>query len=102
MLRRALPPAIVAVALLVTALPASASAVPAPHISKSCGLTAKGSRTYRVKARKVRCRFARRWAKRYLRNGSAASGFSCVKTSGGAAPWYCTKGEVKAYWVEKL
>ena len=102
MLRRSLPALIVAVAVLVAALPASAAAVPAPHVSKSCGLTTKGSREYRVKARKVRCRFARRWAKRYLRNGSEAPGFSCVKTSGGVAPWYCTKGEAKAYWVEKL
>jgi hypothetical protein len=92
----------VAVLAAAAVLLAGAPQAPAPHVSKSCGVIAKGSREYRVKARKVRCRFARRWAKRYLRNGSAASGFSCVKTSGGAAPWYCTKGEVKAYWVEKL
>ena len=93
---------VAAAALLVAGVPSGTASVPAPHVSKSCGLTAKGSKTYRVKARKVRCRFARRWAKRYLRNGSHAPGFSCVTTSGGVAPWYCTKGEAKAYWVEKL
>ena len=65
-------------------------------------MTAKGSREYRVKARSVRCRFARRWVKRYLRSESEARGFNCIETSGGQAPFYCTKGSSKAYWAEKL
>lgn len=92
----------IAVIAAASVLLAAAPEAPAPHTSKSCGLIAKGSRDYRVKARAVKCRFARRWVKRYLGSGAEASGFDCVKTDGGVAPFYCTKGEVKAYWAERL
>lgn len=91
--------AVVAAAGVLLTVPAEA---PAPHVSKSCGVISKGSRDYRVKARAVRCRFARRWVKRYFRSRSEARGFNCIRTSGGRAPFYCTKGEVKAYWAERL
>ena len=55
-----------------------------------------------MKARAVKCRFARRWVKRYFRRGRVAPGFTLTPTSGGVAPWYCTKGERKAYWPERL
>ncbi len=81
---------------------AAASEAPAPDSSKHCGIVAKGQREYRVKARAVSCRFANRWVKRYFRRGRVAPGFRLTKTSGGKAPWYCTKGERKAYWPERL
>lgn len=101
MARRVLPALLVAAFL--AALPAGpAAAAPTPDNSKHCGLIAKGEREYRVKTRKLKCRFARRWVKRYMNRGKVADGFSCIKTSGGKAPFYCTKGPVKAYWAEKL
>ena len=93
---------LITVALLAAAAPNSSAAAPAPHYSKSCGVTAKGSQEYRVKARAVKCRFARRWVKRYLRSGSKARGFNCVETEGGQAPFYCTRGANKAYWALRL
>ena len=97
---RALAAGIVVVAALMGAQ--ASIGAPAPHPSKSCGVTAKGEREYRVKARGVKCRFARRWVKRYLRRGREAGGFNCVETDGGQAPFYCTKGASKAYWAERL
>lgn len=75
---------------------------PAPDRSKHCGIASKGSRDYRIKARAVKCSFARRWVKRGLRSGRVAPGFRRIATSGGRVPWYCTKGERKAYWPERL
>jgi len=79
----------------------AAPGVPAPDNSKHCGIIAKGQREYRVKARAVKCRFARRWVKRYFRRGQVAPGFTRTETSGDT-PWYCTKGDRKAYWPERL
>jgi hypothetical protein len=101
MLRRALP-AVLAAALL-AGLPAGpVAAAPAPDNAKHCGLIAKGNSDYRVKTRKLKCRFARRWVKRYMNKGRVADGFSCIKTGIASRPFYCTKGPVKAYWAEKL
>jgi hypothetical protein len=92
-----------ATAAVAAGVPAAAApALPAPDGSKHCGIATKGSAEYRVKARAVRCRFARRWVKRYFRSGRVAPGFTLTETSGGKAPWYCTKGDRKAYWPERL
>ena len=92
-----------AVAVLAAGVPAGAApALPAPDASKHCGIATKGQRAYRVKARAVKCKFARRWVKRYFRRRRVAPGFTLTKTGGGVAPWYSTKGARKAYWPERL
>jgi hypothetical protein len=87
------------VAVGIAAFPAEA---PAPDNSKHCALVTKGGKVYRVKARAVRCKFANRWVKRYFRSRRVAPGYRFTETSGGKAPWYCTKGARKAYWPERL
>ena len=94
---------VVAAALLAGVPAGSSLAVPTPDSAKHCALIDRNGRDYRVKARKMKCRYANRWVKRYFNKGTVADGFNCIKTDGGKAPFYCTKsGTRKAYWAEKL
>ena len=72
----------------------------AGHEAKRCGIVAKGSADYRIKGRKVTCRFARRSARAYLNRRRAAAGFDCYRP-GTDVTFYCAKG-AKAYWGERL
>jgi plastocyanin len=72
----------------------------AGHEAKRCGLLAKGNAAYRIKARKLTCRFARRSARAYLNRRSAAAGFDCYRPGTNVA-FYCANG-AKAYWGERL
>ena len=85
---------------LVIALAAPAPA-PAGHTSKSCGIVAKGSRDYRVKARAMKCTHARRWARAFLRARRRAPRFKCTNPPDRDIPFFCFRG-VKAYWVVRL
>ena len=86
------------VVVIALAMPASA---PAGHRSKSCGIVAKGSRDYRVKARAMKCVHARRWARAYLRERRRAPGFRCLNPPDRDIPFFCSRGS-KAYWVVRL
>jgi hypothetical protein len=81
--------------LALTAAPASAG-----HTSKRCGVVASGSGDYRVTARKVGCRFGRRWTRAYLGRRSTPSGWRCYRPGGEIAS-YCTKGS-RAFWAARL
>jgi hypothetical protein len=70
------------------------------HEAKRCGVLAKGSADYRIKARKLTCRFARKWSRAYLNRRSAAPGFDCYR-AGTHVTFYCANG-AKAYWAERL
>ena len=72
----------------------------AGHEAKRCGILAKGSADYRIKARKVSCRFARRWSRAYLNRRRSATGFDCYR-AGTNVTFYCANG-AKAYWAERL
>lgn len=84
-----------AAVLLVPAAPARAD-----HVSKSCGAMAQGSSDYRVKARGVRCKFARKWTRAYLRRSRRPRGWSCFRP-GTDVSFYCRKGS-RSYWAERL
>jgi hypothetical protein len=88
-------------ALLVCAAfaPALANPASAAH-AKRCGIVAKGASDYRVKGRSVRCRFARKWSRAYLRERAEPRGFTCYRP-GTSISFYCAKGG-KAYWGERL
>jgi hypothetical protein len=90
------------VALVAVVVLAAAGATPAVagHRSKSCGVIAKGERDYRVKARAMRCKHARKWVRAYLRSRRRAPGFRCFDPPD-AIPFFCARG-VKAYWVMRL
>jgi plastocyanin len=93
---------LVPLAALVAVLPAPAGAEPAAPSAhaKRCGVIAKGSRDYRVRARVVRCRFAVRWSRAFLHRGGKPRGYSCSRPSD-AIPLYCRKGR-RVYWAERL
>ena len=91
--------------LVLTLLLALACAMATPaeagHRSKSCGVMAKGSRDYRVKARAMKCRHARKWVRAYLRSRKRAPRFRCLNPPDRNIPFFCSRG-VKAYWVVRL
>ncbi len=77
-------------ALLVALAPQSAWAPVAP---KNCGmLEAKGKR-YNIKADQIRCRRARRYARRYLVSHRRPRGYSCRDYGRGTRiEFRCSKG----------
>ena len=88
-----------AVTLLIAAVqPGHANS--AGHEAKRCGVLAKGSVDYRIKARNVTCRFARRASRAYLNRRSVPAGFDCYRP-GTNVTFYCANG-AKAYWGERL
>ena len=58
------------------ALPAAAPAVTTP---KRCGTIEAKGRTFAVRGHLVKCRFARRVSKGFLRHGIRPAGWSCVR-----------------------
>jgi plastocyanin len=72
----------------------------AGHEAKRCGILAKGAADYRIKARKLTCRFAKKWSRAYLNRRSSAPGFDCYR-AGTNVTFYCANG-AKAYWAERL
>lgn len=79
--------------LLVAAAPA-----PAGH-SHGCGTISNGKN--RVFASNgMKCKFARKWSKRYLRNKSKPRGYSCARV-GTKVRFHCHKGDSKFYYVQK-
>ncbi len=88
-------------AVVVAAALSAASAVPAPAAhGTSCGVVPKRSSDYRVTARVISCRSARKWVKRYLRDRGKPGGWSCVDPAGSVRV-YCSRGS-KAYWATRL
>ena len=91
--------------LAALAAPSAAAAAEAPSAApsahpKRCGVISHGSSDYRVRARVVRCRFAVRWSRAFLRSGARPRGWSCSRP-GGSFALYCRKGE-RTYWAERL
>lgn len=89
----------VAVAVGVVAL-GDADRAGAVHGGKSCGIVSEGSRDYRVRAQKLKCKKARRGAKRYLRSGRGLAGFACDEPAG-RTEFFCKSG-TKVYWAVRL
>ena len=78
------------VALIVAFSPGNAWA---PVPPKNCGMVAAKGKRFNIKADQIRCRTARRQAKRYLRYGDRPSGYSC-RTFGRSTriKFRCSKG----------
>jgi plastocyanin len=70
------------------------------HEAKPCGIVAKGAADYRIKARKVTCRFARKWSRAYLNRRGTPNAFDCYRPNT-TVTFYCADG-AKAYWGERL
>jgi hypothetical protein len=82
---------LIGVCLLLSAvvLTASAGAIVPP---RNCGNLAVHGRTYNIKADQIRCRPARRYAKRYLVSHWKPSGYSCRTYRHSALRFRCAKG----------
>ena len=88
--------ALAAVLLLVFAAPS-----PAPVAPRKCGEITVSSKTYLVKADQVRCRTAKRWARRYLKSRWSPSGYNCRNGSSGTSlKFRCWKNE-RTYFAIK-
>jgi hypothetical protein len=89
------------VALATTVLLAFAAPSPAPVAPRKCGDITVGSRTYLVKADQIRCRTAKRWARRYLKSDWNPSGYTCRDGSSGTSlKFRCWKRE-RTYFAIK-
>jgi hypothetical protein len=87
---------------LVAALACAASPpAGASHKSKSCGVVAKGSRDYRVKTRRMKCKHARKWVRAFLKSRKRAPRFRCDDPPDRNIPFFCFYGQ-KAYWAVRL
>ena len=91
----------VAVALAALLLLVFAAPSPAPVTPRKCGEISVGSKRYLVKADQVRCRTAKRWARRYLNSGWRPSGYSCRPGSTGSGlKFRCWKSQ-RTYFAIK-
>jgi hypothetical protein len=91
----------VAVVLVIAAALAVAGPSPARAAhGKSCGIVSKGASDYRVSARALTCRSARKWVRRHLRDRGKPRGYSCVDPAGSVRV-YCSRGS-KSYWATRL
>jgi hypothetical protein len=84
---------IVSAAVLVAA--SSTSAIVPP---RNCGKMSVNGRTYNIKADQLRCRPARRYAKRYLVSRWRPSGYSCRTYRHSALRFRCAKG-IRVYYA---
>ena len=66
----------------------------------NCGVVSKGASDFRVTARVLACRSARKWVRRYLRDRGKPRGYSCVDPAGSVRV-YCSRGS-KSYWATRL
>jgi hypothetical protein len=90
-----------ALLLAVTVLLIVAAPSPAPVTPRKCGEITVGSKTYLVKADQVRCRTAKRWARRYLKSGWSPNGYTCrAGSSGSQLKFRCWKGQ-RTYFAIK-
>jgi hypothetical protein len=89
--RRILVLVTAALALAVVFAPSQAWAPVAP---KNCGMLASKGKRYNIKADQIRCRTARRQARRYLASHQRPRGYSCRDYGRGTSiEFRCWKGQ---------
>jgi hypothetical protein len=94
-LRRLTALLVVGIIAAVTFGPTGAGAIVPP---RNCGLLSVDGKRYNIKADQIRCRPARKYAKRYLQSSWRPSGYSCRRYSGTALRFRCTKG-IRSYFA---
>jgi hypothetical protein len=81
--------AALAVAVVIAPSPAWAPVPP-----RNCGMLADGGKRYNIKADQLRCRRARRYARRYLASHVRPRGYSCRDYGRGTSiEFRCSKGQ---------
>ena len=97
MWRGALASVLAIVVLLVTA-----ASSPAPVAPRNCGMTSVKGERYQVKADQIRCRTAKTYARRYLRDASRPSGYRCRDFgSDTSLEFRCTKGKRTFFAIDR-
>ena len=89
---------LVAFALALAAFAAQPAGAIVPP--RDCGTTTVKSKRYQIKTDQMRCRTAKRYARRYLRSRSRPSGFRCknYKASQTKLAFRCERG-VKTFFA---
>jgi hypothetical protein len=91
----------VALVLAAVFLLVFAATSPAPVAPRKCGEITVASKTYLVKADQIRCRTAKRWARRYLQSSWRPDGYTCRKgSSGSQLKFRCWKSQ-RTYFAIK-
>jgi hypothetical protein len=85
-------------ALALATAPATATVPP-----KRCGKIEVGGKTFKVSTHKLDCDFARKWSRRYLKDGDHPSGWACASYSPEETriAFSCRKGGTSYYAVRK-
>jgi hypothetical protein len=66
----------------------------APVPPRNCGMLEQGGQRYNIKADQLRCRRARRYARRYLSSHTRPRGYTCRDYgSGTSIKFRCSKGD---------
>jgi hypothetical protein len=85
---------VVLTAALAVAVAFSASPAWAPVPPRNCGMLEEGGKRFNIKADQLRCRRARRYARRYLAAHDRPSGYSCRDYGRGTSiKFRCSKGQ---------
>jgi hypothetical protein len=77
--------ATLAFALSVAVLLVMAAPSPAPVAPRNCGMMSVEGQRYQVKADQIRCRTAKTWTRRYLRDADRPSRYRCRSYSSSRA-----------------
>ena len=96
--RIAAPAAILLAALLLLVFAAPS---PAPVPPKKCGEITVGSKSYLVKADRIRCRTAKKWSRRYLDDAWRPDGYSCRKGDSTQLKFRCWKNERTFFAIKR-
>lgn len=84
---------VVVTAAFAVAVAFAPSSVWAPVPPKNCGMLKEGGKRYNIKADQLRCRTARRYARRYLASHRRPRGYSCRDYGRGTSiEFRCSKG----------
>jgi hypothetical protein len=85
---------VVFTAALAAAVVFAPSAAWAPVPPRNCGMLAEGDKRFNIKADQLRCRTARRYARRYLASHNRPRGYTCRDYGRGTSiEFRCSKGQ---------
>ena len=85
---------VVVTAALAVAVVFAPSPAWAPVPPRNCGMLEEGGKRFNIKADQLRCRRARRYARRYLASHDRPRGYSCRDYGRGTSiEFRCSKGD---------
>ena len=74
----------------------------APVPPRNCGMLADGGKRFNIKADQLRCRTARRYARRYLTSHDRPRGYTCRDSGRGTSiEFRCSKGQKVIFAIRR-